>query len=87
MYRDKLNFLFFLFIVLSILSCNSLDHKIQFRKKHIDKSIYDYDYKIVDNAITTEKITDNAITAEKIGIGVITNSKIQNGAIRNERDQ
>ena len=46
MYRDKLNFLFFLFIVLSILSCNSLDHTIQFRKKHIDKSIYDYDYKI-----------------------------------------
>ncbi len=46
MYRDKLNFLFFLFIVLSILSCNSLDHTIQFRKKNIDKSIYDYDYKI-----------------------------------------
>ena len=46
MYINKLNFLFFLFTIYTFSSCNSSNQNINYRNKNIDKSIYDYNYKI-----------------------------------------
>ena len=46
MHINKLNSLFFLFTIYIFSSCNISNQNINYRNKNIEKSIYDYNYKI-----------------------------------------